>query len=96
MKKLPAYAPHPVGWHHDDGGKCTDPPGVGSWEKGIGSIPRYVVLVNWTGQGIKNVKQTIERTDPGGEIAEKHGLSAHLLEIGSLGNVRTNHPPGLR
>jgi uncharacterized protein with GYD domain len=115
VKKLPAYAPHPVGWHHDDGGKCTDPPGVGSWEKGIESIPRYVVLVNWTGQGIKNVKQTIERTDHGGEIAEKHGLkleqaywtvgaydmvtvfeapddealSAHLLEIGSLGNVRT-------
>jgi len=78
-------------------------------------MPRYVVLVNWTDQGIKNVKQTIERTDHGGEIAQKHGLkleqaywtvgaydmvtvfeapddaalSAHLLEIGSLGNVRT-------
>ena len=37
-------------------------------------MPRYVVLVNWTDQGIKNVKQTIERTDSGGEIAEKHGL----------------------
>ena len=84
-------------------------------EKGGGSMPRYVVLVNWTDQGIKNVKQTIERTDHGGDIAEKHGLkleqaywtvgaydmvtvfeapdeealSAHLLEIGSLGNVRT-------
>ena len=78
-------------------------------------MPRYVVLVNWTDQGIRNVKQTIERTDHGGDIAEKHGLkleqaywtagaydmvavfeapddeaiSAHLLEIGSLGNVRT-------
>jgi uncharacterized protein with GYD domain len=78
-------------------------------------MPRYVVLVNWTDQGIRNVKQTQERTDHGGEIAEKHGLkleqaywtvgaydmvtvfeapddealSAHLLEIGSLGNVRT-------
>jgi uncharacterized protein with GYD domain len=78
-------------------------------------MPRYVVLVNWTDQGIKNVKQTVGRTDSGGEIAEKHGLklqqaywtvgaydmvtvfeapddealSAHLLEIGSLGNVRT-------
>ncbi len=78
-------------------------------------MPTYVVLVNWTDQGIKNVKQTIERTDHGGEIAEKHGLkqkgvywtvgaydmaiifeapddeaiSAHLLEICSLGNVRT-------
>jgi uncharacterized protein with GYD domain len=78
-------------------------------------MPKYVVLVSWTEQGIRNVKQTIERTDHGGEIAEKHGLkleqaywtvgaydmvcvfeapddraiSAHLLEIGSLGNVRT-------
>jgi uncharacterized protein with GYD domain len=78
-------------------------------------MPRYVVLVNWTEQGIKNVKETLQRTDSGGEIAEKHGLtleqaywtvgpydmvtifeapddealSAHLLEIGSLGNVRT-------
>jgi uncharacterized protein with GYD domain len=80
-----------------------------------GHMPRYVVLVNWTDQGIRNVKHTIERTDHGGEIAEKHGLkleqaywtvgtydmvtvfeapdeeaiSAHLLEISSLGNVRT-------
>jgi uncharacterized protein with GYD domain len=78
-------------------------------------VPRYVVLVNWTEQGIRNVKETLQRTDSGGEIAEKHGLtleqaywtvgpydmvtifeapddealSAHLLEIGSLGNVRT-------
>ena len=78
-------------------------------------MPTYVILVNWTEQGVRNVKQTIERTDHGGEIADKHGLkleqaywtvgaydmvtvfdapddeaiSAHLLEIGSLGNVRT-------
>ena len=78
-------------------------------------MPRYVVLVNWTEQGIKYVKQTLERTDSGGDIDQKHGLklqqaywtvgaydmvtvfeapddealSAHLLEIGSLGNVRT-------
>jgi uncharacterized protein with GYD domain len=78
-------------------------------------MPKYVVLVSWTDQGIRNVRQTIERTDHGGEIGQKHGLkleqaywtvgaydmvcvfeapddeaiSAHLLEIGSLGNVRT-------
>jgi uncharacterized protein with GYD domain len=66
-------------------------------------------------RSIRNVKQTIERTDHGGEIAHKHWLkleqaywtvgaydmvcvfeapddeaiSAHLLENGSLGNVRT-------
>jgi uncharacterized protein with GYD domain len=37
-------------------------------------MPTYVVLVNWTEQGLKNVKHTTERTDSGGEIAEKHGL----------------------
>ena len=78
-------------------------------------MPTYVCLVNWTDQVIRNVKQTVARTDHGGDIAEKHGLklaqaywtvgaydmvaiftapdeeaiSAHLLEIGSLGNVRT-------
>ena len=78
-------------------------------------MPTYVVLINFTDQGIRNVKQTTQRTDHGGEIAEKHGLkleqaywtvgpydmvavfeapddaamSAHLLEIGSLGNIRT-------
>jgi uncharacterized protein with GYD domain len=78
-------------------------------------MPRYVVLVNWTDQGIRNVKHTTERMDHGGELAEKHGLklvqaywtvgaydmvavfeapddeaiSAHLLEIGSSGNVRS-------
>jgi uncharacterized protein with GYD domain len=78
-------------------------------------MPTYVVLVNFTDQGIRSVKQTTERNDHGGEIAEKHGMkleqaywtvgpydmvavfeapddeavSAHLLEIGSLGNIRT-------
>ena len=78
-------------------------------------MPRYVVLVNWTEQGVKNVKETLQRTDSGGTLADKHGLkleqaywtvgpydmvtifeapddealSAHLLEISSLGNVRT-------
>src|ERR671916_598063 len=93
-----------------------DPPGsLGGRKKEDTYAPLRGSLVNWTDQGIKNVKQTIERTDSGGDIAEKHGLkleqaywtvgaydmvtvfeapndealSAHLLEIGSLGNVRT-------
>ena len=36
-------------------------------------MPRYVVLVNWTEEGIKNVEETIERTDEGIELAKKHG-----------------------
>jgi hypothetical protein len=37
-------------------------------------MPRYVVLVNWTEQGVKNVKETLQRTDSGGTLADKHGL----------------------
>jgi uncharacterized protein with GYD domain len=43
-------------------------------EGGRDGMPKYVVLINWTDQGVRNVKQTTERTDHGGEIAEKHGL----------------------
>jgi uncharacterized protein with GYD domain len=33
----------------------------------------FVVLVNWTDQGIKNVRETMERTDAGTDLAQKHG-----------------------
>ena len=36
-------------------------------------MPTYMVLVNWTEQGVKDVKETIERTDRGIELAKKHG-----------------------
>ena len=78
-------------------------------------MPTYVCLVNYTDEGLKNVADTVARTDRGADLAQKHGvkleqaywtvgpydmvtifeapddeaLSAHLLEIGSLGNVRT-------
>ena len=31
------------------------------------------MLVNWTDQGIRNVKGTVERTDDVAKLAEKHG-----------------------
>ena len=75
----------------------------------------FVSLVNWTDQGIRNVKETIQRYERGEEIADKHGVSneriywtvgpydmvfiaqapdaesitAYLLEVGSVGNIRT-------
>ncbi len=36
-------------------------------------MPYYVLLVNWTEQGIRNVKGTVERTDDVARLAEKHG-----------------------
>jgi uncharacterized protein with GYD domain len=39
-------------------------------------MPTCVVLVNWIEQGITNVKETVERTDRGAEIAQnKYGVS---------------------
>ena len=51
-------------------------------------MPRYVVLVNWTDQGIKNVKHTTERMDHGGELAEKHGFDAWREVVGAEGTSR--------
>ncbi len=36
-------------------------------------MPNYILLVNWTDQGIRNVKGTVERTDDVAKLAEKHG-----------------------
>ena len=79
-------------------------------------MPTYVTLFNWTDQGIRNVRDTIERVDRASEMAEeKYGVrlgqiywtvgsydlvsvfeapddesvSAFLLELGSIGNVRS-------
>ena len=38
-------------------------------------MPNYVALVNWTDQGIRNVKETIQRADRAAELAQKHGCS---------------------
>jgi uncharacterized protein with GYD domain len=35
----------------------------------------FVSLVNWTDQGIRNIKDTIQRYERGEEIANKYGVS---------------------
>ncbi len=37
-------------------------------------MPTYVCLVNFTDEGIKNVRNTVARTDRGADIAQKHGV----------------------
>src|SRR5829696_8528631 len=66
-------APGVLRWHHGGRRKGFGPVGL-SPQGGRDRMPTYVVLVNFTDQGIRNVRQTTERTDHGGEIAEKHGL----------------------
>ncbi len=78
-------------------------------------MPTYVALLNFTDEGIRTVRDTLERTDRAAGLAEKHGArlvqtywtvglydivavleasddesaTAFLLEVGSLGAVRT-------
>ena len=77
-------------------------------------MPTYVSLINWTEQGIRNVKETLQRADSAAELAQKHvgslqvywtvgphdivaileapddeSATAFLLQVGSLGNIRT-------
>ena len=36
-------------------------------------MPTYVVLMNWTDQGIRTAKETVHRRDQADALAEKHG-----------------------
>jgi len=36
-------------------------------------MPHYILLVNWTDQGIRNVKETTKRAEAGRRTAEKLG-----------------------
>ena len=41
-------------------------------------MPTYVSLLNWTDQGVRNVKDTLQRADIAAELAQKHGDSLQL------------------
>ena len=36
-------------------------------------MPTYVLLFNWTDQGIRNVRDTVDRYSRASELADKHG-----------------------
>jgi uncharacterized protein with GYD domain len=36
-------------------------------------MPTYVTLMNWTDQGIRTVRETVQRRDQADALAEKHG-----------------------
>ena len=38
-------------------------------------MPTYVVLMNWTDQGITNVRDTVQRNERSQELQDKHGVS---------------------
>jgi uncharacterized protein with GYD domain len=36
-------------------------------------MPTYIVLMNWTDQGVRNVRETVHRREQADELAQKHG-----------------------
>ena len=42
-------------------------------------MPTYVILVNWTDQGIRNVRDTLERNQRTEELAQKHNVSVEQI-----------------
>src|SRR5438132_3598719 len=84
--------------------------------KGASTMAMYVSLIQFTDQGIRNIKKTIKRSDAAMAEAEKMGMkiveefwtmgtydvvvvfdapndetmSAFVLKIGSLGNVKSH------
>ena len=42
-------------------------------------MPTYVVLLNFTDEGIRTVKDTIQRADSAAELAQKHGCRLERL-----------------
>ena len=36
-------------------------------------MPTYVTLMNWTDQGIRTVRETVQRRDQADALADKHG-----------------------
>lgn len=41
-------------------------------------MPTYVSLINWTDEGIRNVRDTLDRADRADELAKKHECSLQL------------------
>ena len=38
-------------------------------------MPHYAILAHWTGQGIRNVKETVQRLEATDTLEQKHGFS---------------------
>jgi len=57
------------------GGTITLRGGIPTWEKRRKRyVPTYVSLFNWTDQGIRNVRDTVQRYERSQELQDKHGV----------------------
>lgn len=51
----------------------------GKREKGETVVPTYVGLLSWTDQGIRNVRDTLQRADRADQLGEKYGVRLERL-----------------
>jgi uncharacterized protein with GYD domain len=58
-------------------------------------MPKYILLVNWTEQGIRNIKDSARRLDAGRELAKQHGciLENFFMTMGAFDNVAIIEAP---
>ena len=52
-------------------------------------MAKYILLVNWTDQGIRNIKESAKRLDAGRGLAKEHGcvLENFFMTMGGFDNV---------
>jgi uncharacterized protein with GYD domain len=63
--------------------------------KGVYPMAKYILLVNWTDQGIRNIKDSAKRLDAGRALAKKHGcvLENFFMTMGGFDNVAVVDAP---
>ena len=52
-------------------------------------MAKYILLVNWTDQGIRNIRDSAKRLDAGRALAKEQGcvLESFFMTMGSFDNV---------
>src|SRR5678816_1740571 len=60
-----------------------------------GEMAKYILLVNWTDQGIRNIKDSTKRLDAGRALAKQYGcvLESFFMTMGSFDNVAVVEAP---
>jgi uncharacterized protein with GYD domain len=64
-------------------------------KKGVKPMAKYILLVNWTDQGIRNIKDSAKRLDAGRALAKEQGcvLESFFMTMGSFDNVAVVEAP---
>jgi uncharacterized protein with GYD domain len=58
-------------------------------------MAKYVLLVNWTEQGVRNIKDSAKRLDAGKALAKRHGcaIETFFLTMGAFDMVSVVDAP---